>query len=540
MDERTGDQDERRDALLHLHALVKGSDAPDPGAVPGFGHPSAPAALRTVAEADERDVSVAARLQVLRDLAGTDATVDDKAWDEYRRLAGSVAQLRGIDADQLLSDLKESAHEGVPFERTPTGQALPHRDVAFIGQDVCTTREVMSDGLRAAWIFSEFETDATFDQVAGWVDPRSWPERGPMMFKRMDLVGSPTPIEIATLSTQHWHGVFHEEVQLVTRVNTLLHCDYWRGERACGMTYSLDLSLDSQLDVDRGFLSVEDLGKTRRVRALKIVGFTTKEWNDVAQMVCPFWTDWVRGAVEGGTTSGPVPTDTSSEPRQNPSADTLDAWIDFFSESAHTYLDLFTDIGNRVTAGGSTPADWLSHGSRYWSQLAKDWARAWTYGLEALEEVAREGLDAGLTPPGTDPSTGRGLASAMTAAATRAAATPAAATRAAATPAGAAPAAAAPGQPFGGEGTVVPLPGLAANTAVTCSPLVSLESGGATISDVSVTVEALEGGVFGARVQTTDSTAPAGLYAGTLETPGGKKLAPVQLYVARVREAGTA
>ena len=77
------------------------------------------------------------------------------------------------------------------------------------------------------------------------------------------------------LGDEHWHGVFHEEVQLVKRVNTLLHCDYWRdGDRAAGMTYELDLSLDDEIDVDRGFLLVNNAGGVRRVKTLKIVGFT--------------------------------------------------------------------------------------------------------------------------------------------------------------------------------------------------------------------------------------------------------------------------
>ena len=310
--------DEHRDALLQLHSRAGAFGDVQPGAVPGFTPASDAAALRAVAGAEEREVSVAARLHLLHALAKADFPGHDTAEDEYRMLAGSVADARGVDADQLLSDLKESAREGVPFVKTTTGRALPHRDVAFIGEEVCTTRTVHSDGLLAAWVFSEFETDAPFDQVAGWVDPRSWPERGPMMFKRMDLVGAPKPVEIATLGSRHWHGVFHEDVQLVKRVNTLLHCDYWRGDDAAGMTYHLDLSLDGEIDVDRGFLSVEDLGDVRRVRALKIVGFTNDVWDDVAMMVCPFWTDWVRGAVESGTTSRPTTPGHRRPPRHRP------------------------------------------------------------------------------------------------------------------------------------------------------------------------------------------------------------------------------
>ena len=64
-----------------------------------------------------------------------------------------------------------------------------------------------------------------------------------------------------------------------------------------------------EIDVDRGFLLVNDAGPVRRVKALKMVGFTDDVWDDVAAMVCPFWTSWVRSAVEGGSTEYAAATD---------------------------------------------------------------------------------------------------------------------------------------------------------------------------------------------------------------------------------------
>ena len=64
--------DEHRDALLHLHSRAGAFGDLDPGAVPGFTPPSDAEALGTVARADERDVSVAARLSLLHDLAKAD------------------------------------------------------------------------------------------------------------------------------------------------------------------------------------------------------------------------------------------------------------------------------------------------------------------------------------------------------------------------------------------------------------------------------------------------------------------------------------
>jgi hypothetical protein len=506
------DSETRHHALVGLHAIAGAFGDIDPGTLPGF-RPSSPGtALRAVAEAPENEIPVSARLAVLHDLARAGFPHYESNEAEYRLLAASITQPQGLDdVDQLLADLKESIRDAVPFQTTAIGRHLPHHVAAFVGEDVCTIRKVEVGGVTGTWIFSEFETDAPFDHVAAWVDPRNWPERGPMLFKRMDLVGGRSPVDISALGDDHWHGIFHEEVQLMTRVNTLLHCDYWRdGGQAAGMTYELDLSLDRELDVDRGFLTVNDVGPVRRVKALKIVGFTNDVWDSVAHMVCPFWTDWVRAAVEGGTTSTPkTPTQTPTGGTGSgplPGAETLDAWVEFFGDSARTYLALFGDVASRATSGGYSTSDWVADGRRYWSQLAKDWAQAWTFGLELLDEVAQEGLDAGVMPPGSPRAAGRGMATAMT------------------TPA-----------PAESEGTLIPLAGLGETDRPACSELVSIEAGGAAIAvqDISVTVEPLGDGTFGARLTTTDTSVPPGLYVGELQNPQGGKVAQVQLYVSR-------
>ncbi|MEX0863252.1 MAG: hypothetical protein WD269_00080 [Acidimicrobiia bacterium] len=519
------DSDFDQDAVAH-HALIGLHGAAgvfgdlDPDSLPDFNSSSPGTAMRLVAEAPKGQIPDSARLAALHDLARAGFPHYDANESEYRLLASSVADEHGLQVEQLLSDLKESAGSGVPFATTASGQQLPHHTTAFIGQDVCSIRTVQVGGFTATWILSEFETDAPFDHLTEWVDPRNWPQFGPMLFKQMDLVGVRDPIDIKALGDEHWHGVFHEEVQLVTRVNTLLHCDYWRdGDQAAGMTYELDLSLDNELDVDRGFLSVNDVGPVRRVKALKIVGFTQDIWDNVAQMVCPFWSDFIRAAVQGGTTSTPKPPShtppgesTSGSP---PIGETLDAWMQFFGDSARIYLDLFADVATRGMAGGYSASDWVADGTRYWSQLAKDWARAWTYGMELVDEVAQEGLNAGFMPPGAAPGAGRGAATSM------------------------ASAAAATAAPAGTEGTLIPVAGLGETDQPTCSSLVSIEAGSATIEskDISVGVEKLDDGSFGVRLTTTTGSISPGLYVGTIQNPQGQGIAAAQLYISRATDA---
>jgi hypothetical protein len=501
-------------ALVGLHALAAEVET---GTLPGFHPPTSTGdQLRAVAAAPEQEVPISARVDLLYRLTKKGSPGYEKHAEAYRALAGSVASARGLDAEQLLSDLKETAGDAnVAFEATASGQALPHHEAAFVGSsDVCNTRTVTVGGLNAVWVFSEFETDAPFEQVAEWVDPHHWPERGPMLFKRMEPVGPGQPADIpGNLGTVHWQGVFREEVQLVSRLDTLLTCAFWRdGATSAGMTYDLHASIDGQIDVDRGFLLVNELGPVRRVKALKVVGFTTDIWDVVAGLVCPFWTDWVRGAVRGGTSStarrpGNEPTGGPTSPgddRLDP-GELLETWVRFFGSAARDYLDLFTDVGTRMRADGYSTSDWLGDGTRYWAKLAQDWAKAWSYGLGAVDEVAREGPNAGLVPPGTPPASARGLLSGLTAAG---------------------PAT------TGAESTIIPVTGLARDDKPVVSPLVSIEAGGAVLApaDVTVTVVPLGGDAAGVRLATTAAT-PPGLYVGTVKDQSGQRRAPAQLYV---------
>lgn len=512
--------DAHHSALISLHARAGSDTLPDPGLIPDFRRMGTGFALHTLADAPVEQIPVSARLGVLGELAraGFPEWETDEAG--YRALAGSVASRRsGVEADQLLDDLKLATSEQVPFHTLQSGRSLPHHESAFVGEDVCTVRTVQTGGLSATWIFSEFETDAPFDRVAEWVDPRNWPRRGPLLFKGMDLVGVERPVSLGPPGDIHWHAVFREEVQLVQRVTTLLHCDFWQdGDRAAGMTYDLSFSLDDQIDVDRGFLLVNDVGPVRRVKALKIVGFKEQIWDRVAAMVRPFWTDWVRAAVEGGGSSTPgrpgsVPTEDST--RRSPWVESSEAWIDFLGDSARTYLELFDDMSSRVSAPDAKAVDFADDQRRLFSQLAKDWAQAWTFGLDTLSEVAREGLDAGLTPPDTPRDRGRGAATTMTAAA-------------------------APAATAGTEGTVLPLSGLTPQDSPSVSDLVSIESGAARIpaASIATSVEALgTGGGHGVRLRVAVASVAPGLYVGEVTAKEGAAPVPVQLYVSQATGA---
>lgn len=516
--------EEHHTALLSLHAQAEPSSR-DPGLIPGFRRLPTGAALRAVAQASTADVPVSARLGVLGDLARAGFPDWETEEQSYRELAGSVADLRqGVDADQVLEDLKFATTEQVPFHTLQSARALPHEEAAFVGEDVCTVRSVVTGGLGATWIFSELETDAPLEKVAEWVDPRNWPRRGPMLFKGMELIGSERPVSLPPPGDVHWHAIFREEVQLVQRVRTLLHCDYWQESgRAAGMTYDLTLSLDDEIDVDRGFLLVNDLGPVRRVKALKIVGFKDRVWDEVAGLVRPFWTDWVRAAVQGGGTSRPVtPAPAGDEDRsgtRSPWADAAEQWIDFLGESARPYLSLLDEMGTRWLDPDARAADLARDQQRLFSQLAKDWAQAWFVGMEAMGQVARDGMEAGVVPPD------RSRAGARFATAT-----------AAATTAGSS--SGAPSEGVDVEGAVLPVVDLTPQDVPSVTDLVSIEAGGARIpaGTISTSVEPLGRMGHGVRLRVPSSSLSPGLYVGQLTPRPGAEPVPVQLYISRATE----
>lgn len=514
------DVEARSRALLFLHAQSPDFADVDLTRVPEFADLTVARCLQRVSDAPGEQIPVSARLAVLYDLAKAGMGQGLVA-DDYRRLVSSTLALKPgntlLPPDALIEDLAQSAAANAPFNTTRSAESFEHAETAFIGEDLCTIRRVKVGDIQATWVYSEFMTDAPFAGVADWVDPRTWSTWGHLFFRRMDLLLSPpAPVDITPPppGDQHWQGVFHEEVRLVRLVNTLLRCNYWRGYAAAGMTYDLDLSLDGEIDVDRGFLLVTDLGAMRRVQVLKIVSFTENWWDHVAALVCPFWTDWIRAAVQGGTKSVPTAPTHTPPIDLTPCAATVDAWVSFAGDAAKPYVDLGSDVTSRIKSREYSTPDLLADGTRLWSQLAKDWARAWTSWSETMDEVAREGLDASFTPPGVPRDLGRRTTSATATGAAAAAASHA-------------------------GSTVVPVAGLGPSDRPVPSDLVAIEPGTATIpaKDLTVTVQQADDGSLGARVRTTNTSVPHGLYVGDLKSPDGRELGPVHLYVSRATEA---
>jgi|GEM_PF-1250521 len=515
-------------ALLSLHEVAGTYE--DLGHVPGFDRTPVGEALTTLAAAPPEEATLGLKLDTLVALARADLPGYEGNETQYEALAMAIGADHGVDAEQVLSDVKAVA-QVTAIGDTETGAKLPHHATAFVGEQVCQVNSVTVDGKPAVWIFSEFETDAGFAGVADWVRPDNWPKRGAAMFKGMAPVGGAiTPIRGGG-HADHWHAVYLEDVQLLDRLKTVLHCDYFMDAgQVAGMTYDLTFSVANQLNVDRGFLLAEDLGPVRRVKALKIVGFTDETWNEVAKLVCPFWTDFVRQAAEGGakTTPGrPGPRPPEPSPGDPPPGGSVGeswkAWIEFFADATKDYSEMAWDVTGRMVGGSYGAKDLVGDGTAYWSKLAKDWARAWAYGSEMLEAMARDGLVTP-RPPGAEDETGSRFPKFDTVTAAGATAAGAGATRAGAARAGSVTPRV--------ETVTIPVDGLTANQTATCSDLSPIEADRPRIpaTATKVTVVAIDPPQFGVRVATDVTGFGAGLYTGDVTLDTGQ-IVPVRLYV---------
>lgn len=469
------------------------------------------------------DATDSARFDVLAALAKADFPDYADAEVEYHALAAKIGADHGLSAEQLLTDLKTEAHNPGTIHASESGTKLPHHITAFYGRDVCNTARIEVGPLPGTWIFSEFETDASFEDVAEWVNPHNWPERGPMMFKSMKPVGGePTSIPGVEAGI-HWHGVFHEEVQLVERLNTLLHCDYIEIPGAfAGVSYQLTESLDKQINVDRGFLLVNELGATRHVKALKVVGFTTSFWDEVATWVCPLWTDFVRGAVQGGSSSRPSPPTPPPGGGTTP-ADVAASWVRFMAEASQRYTTMGVDWMERASQPGYGSDGLVRDGAKYWLALARDWSEASMLGYQSLQQLAGEsGATAAPTPlipplataPETVTDSEPNLDNEVF--------VPGAA---------------------GKEGTTMPITGLVGNESITSTGLIRLGANRDEIAaaDIQVTNEKIADDMFGARIEVTVENLNAGLYIGEVEIGTGpnSRREPIQLYISRAKEVNS-
>lgn len=527
-------------AFLALHTHV-GNVPPD---TMGVARVSIPRAISALLADDSTTGSV--QLEVLSELAAADFPEYDSAEEEYRELAARVGALGDMSADQVLDDLKAHAVGDANFLDSATASALPHEVTAFFGQDICHTFRVDVEGKQAVWLFSEFETDAPFKTVAEWVDPHNWPVRSPMVFKSMTpLAGGLEQLPAIKGGGTAWHADFEEVVQLAKVLHTDLHLDFASVDGLfAGSSYELVRSLDGEIDVDRGFLLVNDLGKTRNVKCLKVVGFTNDYWDEqTLAWACLSWTHFLKSAVRGGTQSTPGG---PQRPLGDYSlSDVATDWFDCVSAAGKRYAERTVEWVESAATGYSFD-EAVSDTAALWLSIAQDWSNATAEIYKNLRllsaksntPVAATDVFAQLFTAGTTPTEKAPNADAT---ATGAAASSAPQAGAAAPPdpqnytASVVAEGYTAGKP-GHEGATIAWEGLAVGDQLSCTDMARLGSNNMRVpaANVQLSVVPLSDGWAGVHLEMPVAGLLPGLYIGDV-TVNNKGTRAFQIYVSKAK-----
>ena len=471
-----------------------------------------------------------ARLELLTSLARAGFPGEDHASADYQQLAARIGQPAGLSGDQVLADVKAHVSGTTPFLASTTGGALPHATTAFYEQDLCNTYRVEVDGKGAVWLFGEFETDAPFESVAQWVDPRNWPKRSPMVFKSMQPVDGGISSLPGVENADSWHGEFHEVVDLAKELNTILHCDFSKVDGVfAASTYELTRSLDKEIDVDRGFLLVNDLGQTRHVKCLKVVGFTNDYWDDQAlQWACLTWTHFIRSAVEEGTTS--KPRDPAPPPGSSNYNKILHQWIQMAVDAGRRYAAMGSDWVDRAATGYSFD-DAVQDTASLWLALARDWSNATAQAFADLQALSTGAGDAADVTDSDFISKWFGSAGAPQSA-------PAPVTLGAGVNPSVVGTSFGSGKP-GFEGTTLPVEGLQPGDKLEGTGLTRLGAQGTQVPAADVTLATVDLGDGWSAIHATMPVQNAlpGLYMGKV-TINDKRTQDIQVYVSRATGAG--
>ena len=374
----------------------------------------------------------------------------------------------------------------------------------------CAAIAVDVEGEQAVWIFTEFETGESLQNLRDWLIPDHWPEWGAEMFKEMRPISS---VDLRpTQGTGHQtHSTYLEVVEIGGhRLETELFCEFKSTDAWAAITYDLDRSVGDMLKVDRGYLMAVDVGGRRHVKALKVVGFTDTLLNTVATTVCPKWSTWVQRAVKvaevqaaGGSVDPKPGSVGDSDPTVSQSAEGVagftggvaEQWISTVTDMVDFYAPFTADVTERLWSGKYGRVDAANDTTRLFQRLARDWSLAWQSGMDSMSDWAEVSVR---PTAGADPG------------------------RSARTP----------------EHTTLMVKASSDKAGVSVSDLTRIGRRQATIkaSEVTITPPVIEqAGNAYVTIQAETSKVPCGLYEGALVAGAGGKQAPALFYVSHAQ-----
>lgn len=412
-------------------------------------------ALQQLAESVRRKRLAVPRLMVLNALVRLATRRGGEVFAEENEAMGDLLDALVQDAqpnmDMDLAGATEELRRGL--------MRLENADTAFAAWDmfepVATRTLALTDderwgprctdelsvtsksGVVAAQVSSEFWTDRTPEQMAGWADPQTWPDCS-IYFRSMEPhpKGSTQPVPYAG-PPEGWDGTFLEVVDafLGHRLETPLRFMYRKElPNAVWSTYELaDPQGTADIVIDEGFLEARlkpngPPGRPTHVRTLKVIRFRDDQLQEFVTLACDtFWTEAaITMALDcsdrGGATTTPakkpagkkiagkktaakktaakpgkvvpVPDDTEGFCDPEVKADIQQLFRDAVEQatkSVETYTELAGKAATRVAEGNVDPTAWSKDLAAATALWVNDVTNVWTTWTQALNLVAGKG-----------------------------------------------------------------------------------------------------------------------------------------------------
>lgn len=282
-------------ALLSLRSRTNAEEWNEHVFAPLHATPLEPSrAIEHLADLPLREFGVLRRLDVIHDMARDSTLLDDPATKKL--VASVVGEERSEEAWSLAREVSSLEAAGLDdLIRRYQSEGMISPLLKAIKRPKCDTRK-LSDG--SIEITAAYETEGEVKDFHFGADPLNWPACNPF-FVSMNRRGGWFRLPQADSVNGRGYGCRLEEVVSAPGVftwTTFLKVRYFVAKAAVGMEFEITDGGDGAIDVDHGFVVVEERpNQMVNIRSEKTVRFTQLP-NAPAELVCGAgWIDMMQG-----------------------------------------------------------------------------------------------------------------------------------------------------------------------------------------------------------------------------------------------------
>jgi hypothetical protein len=266
--------------------------------------------------------------------------------------------------------------------------------LAYTGD--CDVVDVVVDGHDAVFLYAGFTTQAPFAALQGWLDPKEWHDRAPVLFRQVQCTTKRRHDKWGVFDL--WQQTFQEKAtpfpNNAVLTNTLA-CDNatCRTPRFSITSYDLDGRHNDVL-VDCGYLMIRDLGSYRAASFVKMIGFEDPAQNEMISQLKHMWVSLIRAVAEGDATNRSGGQDTPGDPTdvgddQTSVSQLVQGWVD----ASTSCLQASGTLAGNLVGGFTGPKfgwdDFRRNVTGYWSDIAQHYVSALSATQGAVAQMAR-------------------------------------------------------------------------------------------------------------------------------------------------------